>query len=135
MSSTTLVLFHMIGCGHCDALMPTWDEVSKSFPSSLKIEASEASISTDLKVDSDKLMKWKAENVRGYPTIVKVQGGNIIEYDGERTKQSILDFVEKRGGKRRQNKKRSNKKRCDKHNDKKHTLTQQIKRNKSRRIK
>lgn len=106
----TLVLFHMIGCGHCEALMPTWEKVTTSFPASLTVEASDADIDTQLNVDSGKLMKWKEENVRGYPTIVKVEGGNIVEYDGERTTESILNFAKKRGGKRRRIKQSKSKK-------------------------
>lgn len=112
---TTLILFHWTECGACQEFMPLWDnEISKEFVC-LKIEANDTTKSKECKITDDdfaKIIKWKEENVRGYPTLAKWDGHSMTEFTGNRTdKASLKDFVKpvKKGGRRKTKKQKKRK--------------------------
>jgi thiol-disulfide isomerase/thioredoxin len=79
-----LIVVYSPQCGHCKALAPVWDEVTTKFGSDVKaIDATDA---------ANRAFIERAK-VGGYPFIARVDAnGNIEEYKGERTTDSISNF-------------------------------------------
>ena len=73
----TLILYRP-GCGYCDAAMP---EFKKAEGGNIKLM--ESSKNPDL---MDKY------NLEGVPSIVKIQNGNAIPFEGQRTAKEIIQF-------------------------------------------
>ncbi|EYU22977.1 hypothetical protein ABFS82_03G097800 [Erythranthe guttata] len=76
-------------CGHCKKLAPILDEVALSFGNDAdvliaKIDATANDIPQD------------TFDVKGYPTLYfRSSTGNLLQYDGDRTKQDMIDFIQK----------------------------------------
>ena len=77
-------------CGHCKTAKPEFDDLVASSPLALK-DGSKAKVRV-LDADADKAEVSKY-NVKGYPSILIMDGGNQTEYPGPRTKAGIMDFL------------------------------------------
>eukprot|EP00262_Sarcandra_glabra_P000353 TRINITY_DN1040_c2_g1_i1.p1 TRINITY_DN1040_c2_g1~~TRINITY_DN1040_c2_g1_i1.p1 ORF type:complete len:508 (-),score=103.52 TRINITY_DN1040_c2_g1_i1:494-1981(-) len=81
--------FYAPWCGHCKKLAPILDEVAISFENDAgviiaKIDATSNDIPSDV------------FDVKGYPTLYfSSANGNIVQYDGNRSKEDIIDFIQK----------------------------------------
>ncbi|KAK9449854.1 thioredoxin-like domain-containing protein [Limtongia smithiae] len=89
-----LVEFYATWCGHCKKLAPTYEELGEIFwnDEELKSKVSIAKIDTP---NND-----VPDEVRGFPTIKLYPAGdkeNAIEYEGDRTLQSLSDFIRDNG--------------------------------------
>ncbi len=88
-----LVFFYMIGCPHCEATKPAWDNAKKEAPEDTEILEIDAEATPD------------DEGVSGFPTMRYVdRSGKKKEISGEKTdKQEILNGlgVSAKGGSRR----------------------------------
>ena len=89
-----LVLFHANWCGHCKKFMPQWDEMSKEINDSqsgfklIKVECGDAS---NNKKHAEIMKKY---SIQGYPTILSFdESGNHSEYEGDRSKDGITQFL------------------------------------------
>ena len=81
------VLVHMNGCGHCKTLMPEWEAATKENKSDVKMRAVEMS-------EKDGPELCKKHDINGFPTMIVLESGNKIkDYNGERNKNSILEFL------------------------------------------
>ncbi|VVA92097.1 unnamed protein product [Arabis nemorensis] len=85
-----LLEFYAPWCGHCQKLAPILDEVAVSYQSSdtsvviAKLDAT----TNDFPHDTF--------DVKGFPTIYfRSASGNIVLYEGDRTKEDIISFIDK----------------------------------------
>ena len=84
-----LLEFYAPWCGHCKKLAPILDEVATSFKNDVgvviaKIDATANDISSD------------TFDVQGYPTLYfRSASGVLSQYDGDRTKEAIIEFIQK----------------------------------------
>lgn len=80
-------------CGHCQKAMPEFKKLVDASPLSLKSgeKVSVRIMDADADKDAISAMTYK---VRGYPTILVQKGKEFIEYPGERTHQSVMEFLE-----------------------------------------
>jgi len=87
--NSTLKLFYVDWCGHCRNFKPIFegelsDAVkSESIPCNLQL--------VNCEENPDEARKY---NIRGYPTMIfENENNDIIEYQGERTSNSIVNFL------------------------------------------
>tara|TARA_B100000795_G_scaffold268596_3_gene255884 strand:- start:2834 stop:3256 length:423 start_codon:yes stop_codon:yes gene_type:complete len=81
----TMVFFKMDGCGHCKNMQPEWDKFEKK-----------SSVPTKTMVAGKNDTEAKKWNVSGYPTILMVQAGKVIDtFTGERNVAGLSGFANK----------------------------------------
>ncbi|KAL1214582.1 Protein disulfide isomerase-like 1-2 [Cardamine amara subsp. amara] len=89
-----LIEFYAPWCGHCQKLAPILDEVALSFQNDptviiAKLDATANDIPTD------------TFDVKGFPTIYfRSASGNVVAYEGDRTKEDFISFIEKNSEKK-----------------------------------
>ncbi|KAI3707511.1 hypothetical protein L6452_26107 [Arctium lappa] len=76
-------------CGHCKKLAPILDEVAVSFENDASVMIAKFDGSNN-DIPSD------AFEVQGYPTLYfKSSSGKVMPYEGNRTKEDIIEFIQK----------------------------------------
>lgn len=87
---------YMPGCGHCVTLKPIWDETMSQFEEQ-PLDGMIASMNMDI----PQQLNYKQEPIMGFPHIMALKGGKMIQYDKmTRSKKDLMDFVnEHLGGK------------------------------------
>ena len=87
---------YMPGCRHCEVLKPIWDDTMSQF----KEQPLDGMI-TSMNMDIPQQLKYEQENIMGFPHIMALKGGKMIQYDKmTRTKKDLMKFVnEHLGGK------------------------------------
>ena len=80
-----LVWYHASWCGHCIAMKDSWDEFVSKNSNNVNIAKIEDSVVNLVK---------KEKELYGFPTIRFINNGNVIEYHGDRSADSLLSFVE-----------------------------------------
>jgi thiol-disulfide isomerase/thioredoxin len=92
-------VIHANWCGHCQALMPKWKIFKNQIKNNNKINVLEIE---DSDHDKDKRianlnLKINNKSVRlqasGFPTIFKIQNGNLEYYNGEREPESLKQWA------------------------------------------
>jgi thiol-disulfide isomerase/thioredoxin len=81
------VLAHMTGCSHCEKLMPEWNAVERDNPTNITMRSVE-------RTEGDGPELIKKHKVEGFPTILLLQGGELLDtYSGERTKEGLKNYL------------------------------------------
>lgn len=77
-------------CGHCKKAAPEFQKLVGASPITLKDGTTATVKMLDADQDKSEISKYK---VRGYPTILVVNGGQTTEYPGERSYDGVLNFL------------------------------------------
>lgn len=77
-------------CGHCKKAAPEFSKLLSASPITLK-DGTKATVKI-LDGDKDKAEVAKY-NVKGFPSVLIIDGGQTTEYPGERTASGIIDFL------------------------------------------
>jgi protein disulfide-isomerase A1 len=84
-----LLEFYAPWCGHCQKLAPTLDEVAISLENDPDVLIAKFDATAN-DVPSDNF------DVQGFPTVYfRSASGNLVQYEGDRTKEDIISFIEK----------------------------------------
>ena len=84
-----LLLLHMNGCGHCEKLMPEWQDFVSKNDTSIKTRAVEMNEDPSL---------VKKHNVQGFPTLLLLgeNGKKLDTYDGPRTTAGLFKYCKQK---------------------------------------
>jgi thiol-disulfide isomerase/thioredoxin len=88
----SVVICKATWCGHCKTAAPEFKKLVDASPITLANGAKATVKMLDDAQDKEEIKKY---NVRGYPTILIMKGGEPIEYPGERTYDGVVDFLNK----------------------------------------
>ncbi|KAJ6735828.1 PROTEIN DISULFIDE ISOMERASE [Salix viminalis] len=84
-----LLEFYAPWCGHCQKLAPILEEIAVSYQSDADVLIAKLDATAN-DVPSD------TYDVEGFPTVyLRSASGKLVQYEGDRTKQDIIDFIEK----------------------------------------
>ncbi|KAB5557198.1 hypothetical protein DKX38_008107 [Salix brachista] len=84
-----LLEFYAPWCGHCQKLAPILEEIAVSYQSDANVLIAKLDATAN-DVPSD------TYDVEGFPTVyLRSASGKLVQYEGDRTKQDIIDFIEK----------------------------------------
>jgi protein disulfide-isomerase A1 len=86
-----LVIVKAAWCGHCKRALPEFEKLVAASPMKLKDGSS-----VTIRMLDEKENKSEVEplNVRGFPTILFFKDGTRLEYEGERTYDGVMSFLE-----------------------------------------
>jgi thiol-disulfide isomerase/thioredoxin len=89
-ASKTVVICKADWCGHCKKAAPEFSKLLAASPITLK-DGTKATVKIlDADKDKSEISQYK---VKGYPSILIVDGGQTTEYPGERTASGVIDFL------------------------------------------
>ena len=89
-SSKSVIIGKADWCGHCKKAAPEFQKLMAASPITLK-DGSKATVKI-LDADKDKA-ELSQYDVKGFPTVLIVDGGVTTEYPGKRTADDITDFL------------------------------------------
>ena len=82
----TLLFFYADWCHYCDEFKPEWAKLEQILGNNPNIQL--------VKINGDERKDlMKQYNVPGFPTVILITGQGPIPYDGPRTSDGIMDFL------------------------------------------
>lgn len=90
-ANKTLVIAKAEWCGHCKTAAPEFEKLKKESPIKLKSGTEVGVKVLDSDKNKDEIATYK---IKGFPSIMIVDGENVTEYHGPRTKNDIVAFLE-----------------------------------------
>jgi thiol-disulfide isomerase/thioredoxin len=98
-SPVVIGLIYANWCHHCQAMKPAWEEMKKDIMNKYNGQFSLVEIEADQPDKSEKLAKLEQMldgqkiDASGYPTIVKVAGGRVDYYGGNRELSDMVNWA------------------------------------------
>ena len=89
-SSKSIIIAKAEWCGHCKKAAPEFNKLVSASPISLNDGSNVVVKMLDADQDKSELSNYK---VRGYPTILIMDGSQVTEYPGERTHDGVMNFL------------------------------------------
>lgn len=89
-SNKEVVICKADWCGHCKKAAPEFQKLVGASPITLQDGTTATVKLLDADQDKSEISKYK---IRGYPTILVVNGSETTEYPGERTYDGVLQFL------------------------------------------
>ena len=84
-----LVWYYADWCGHCVNMKPEWEKLEKSCESNNNLNIAKVNSNNMSEINSN-----MNQNIQGYPTIRLFNNSNLKEeYNGERSFESLLNFL------------------------------------------
>lgn len=93
-TKNVLVKFYAPWCGHCKSLAPIFDKVADDYAFESDV------IIAKLDADAHKSIKDKVD-ISGFPTLKfypKGENAEVIDYDGDRSQEAFLAFINEKAG-------------------------------------
>lgn len=87
-----LVIVKAKWCGHCKRAMPEFERLAAASPIKMR---DGSQVTVRILDDKDNKSEVETLSVRGFPTILFIDGTNKMEYGGERTYEGVMGFLEK----------------------------------------
>lgn len=76
-----VILYYADWCGHCKQFKPEWEKFKK---------IAKNVTTKEFTCDNN---KNGCDKIKGYPTIIILNNGKRIEYEGERTANALVNFI------------------------------------------
>ena len=89
-NSKTVIICKADWCGHCKTAAPEFQKLVSASPIKLANGSSVNVKMLDADKDKAELSKYK---IRGFPTILIVNGSDTVDYPGERTSDGVIEFL------------------------------------------
>jgi thiol-disulfide isomerase/thioredoxin len=88
-------------CPHCNVLEPNWKKMEEEVKDKIEVRSFEESDDRDEFQQFEK--KYPVKLQSGYPTLFRIENGNIEYYSGDRDAESLIKWAlgKKTGGTRR----------------------------------
>lgn len=87
-----IILYYMNGCGHCDNFKPVWKECCN------QLKTTDGIMPGEIEYSNINILPKNLQNVMGFPTVQVIEKRKIVaEYEGNRTKDDVLNFAKKHG--------------------------------------
>jgi thiol-disulfide isomerase/thioredoxin len=93
-NTAELLFFYAEWCPHCKTAKPIWNDLKTEYENKTingyKVVFTDVNCSEET-AEVDKMMNQY--NVEGYPTIILLKDGQIIEYDAKPSKETLTQFL------------------------------------------
>lgn len=85
-NNNKFILVHMNGCGHCKDLMPIWEEAAESNTTPIRMKVVEMTEPEGKKLCDE-------HDIKSFPTMILIKNNTTTMYEGNRTKEGLLSFL------------------------------------------
>jgi len=89
--ATALVEFYAPWCAHCKNLAPTFESAARGARRASVALSEVIFVKIDGEKSPDLMKRYRIEN---YPTLILVKGSQIVRYSGDKSKRSMLEWLE-----------------------------------------